>query len=309
MRRRDFITAIAGSAVAWPLAVRAQQSTRMRRVAVIMGYAEDDLAAQLRLGAFNDQLAGLGWKAGNNLQLDVRWTGGDVRRAGQSAKEIVGLQPDVILANTTPVTAALQRETTTIPIVFVVVSDPISSGFVSNLARPAANITGFMNVEPLQVQKWLELLKEIAPHVARVAVMFNPQTAPYAKQYLDYLDVAARKFDVKILPAEVQSEDEFERVISVLGREGAGLIALTDAFMTVHRKPIIELTNRHKVPLVYFISNGPREGALISYGVDIIDIFRRAAPYVDRILKRGEAERFTGSGPNEIRAGHKSQNG
>jgi putative ABC transport system substrate-binding protein len=286
MRRRDFIKVIAGSATAWPLAANAQQPERMKRLGVLMGYAENDPESQLRLAAFVERLAALGWSAGRNLQLDVRWTAGEVSRASTFAKELVGLHAEAILSNTTPVTAALQRETKTIPIVFVVVSDPVGSGFVQSLPRPGANITGFMNVEPLQVQKWLELLKEVAPGVTRVAVMFNPETAPYSKQYLQHLDVAAQKFGVKILASPVYSVSEFDGVISSLGREtGSGLIAMTDAFMTVHRKAVIDLTTQHKVPLVYFVSNGPREGALISYGVDIADIFRRAAPYIDRILK------------------------
>jgi putative ABC transport system substrate-binding protein len=170
----------------------------MPRVGVIMGYAENDPEAQLRLAAFIEHLTALGWKVDGNLQMDVRWTAGEISQATKFAKELVGLGPDVILANTTPVTAALQRETKTIPIVFVVVSDPVGSGFVASLPRPGANITGFMNIEPLQVQKWLELLKELAPGVSHVAVMFNPQTAPYAKQYLEYLDVAAQKLKVRI---------------------------------------------------------------------------------------------------------------
>jgi putative ABC transport system substrate-binding protein len=224
--------------------------------------------------------------SGNNLHLDIRWIAGDIDRAATLAKEVVGLQPDAILANTTPVTAAVQRETKTVPIVFAVVSDPVGSGFVNSLSRPGGNITGFMNVEPLQVQKWLELLKEVAPRVSHVAVLFNPRTAPYANEYLQHLNVAAQKLAVRIMPSPVNSESEFEDVISRTEHEpGGALIALTDAFMTVHRKPVIALANRYGLPLVYFFGNGPREGALMSYGVDISDIFRRAAPYVDRILK------------------------
>jgi putative ABC transport system substrate-binding protein len=280
------MTLLGGAAVGWPLAARAQQGERMRRVAVLMGYAEDDPEAQVRLAAFVQHLTALGWKPDSNLRLDVRWTAGEIDRAAAFAKELVALQPDVILANTTPVTAALQRETKAIPIVFVVVSDPVGSGFVASLPHPGGNITGFMNVEPLQVQKWLEFLKELAPSVSHVSVMFNPRTAPYAPEYLQHLEVAAQKLAVRILVSQVNSESEFEGAISSIGREGGGaLIALTDSFMTVHRKPVIALANRYKVPLVYFFGNGPREGALISYGVDISDIFRRAAPYVDRILK------------------------
>jgi ABC-type uncharacterized transport system substrate-binding protein len=186
--RRQFISVLGGAA-GWPLAARAQQQPT-RRVAVLMGYAEDDPEAQLRLAAFVDHLASLGWTPTTNLHLDIRWTAGDIDRAATLAKELVGLRPDVILANTTPVTAAVQRETKTIPIVFAVVSDPVGSGFVASLSRPGGNITGFMNVEPLQVQKWLELLKELAPGTSHVAVLFNPRTAPYANEYLQHLEVA-----------------------------------------------------------------------------------------------------------------------
>jgi ABC-type uncharacterized transport system substrate-binding protein len=285
MKRRKFITLLGGAAAAWPLTAHAQ-GQRTRRAAVLMGYAEDDPEAQIRLAAFVEHLTALGWRPGSNVHLDIRWTAGEIDRAAAYAKELVGLQPDVILANTTPVTAAFQRETKAIPIVFVVVSDPVGSGFVANLPRPGGNITGFMNVEPLQVQKWLEILKELAPSVSHVSVMFNPRTAPYAKEYLQYLEVAAQKLAVRILMSQVNSESEFEGVISNIGRQrGGALIALTDAFMTVHRKPVIALANRYKVPLVYFFSNGAKEGALMSYGVDISDLFRRAAPYVDQILK------------------------
>jgi putative tryptophan/tyrosine transport system substrate-binding protein len=198
----------------------------------------------------------------------------------------VALQPEVILSNTTPVTAALQRTTNTIPIVFVVVSDPVGSKFVTNIARPEANITGFMNVEPFLVEKWLELLMELAPSPTRVAVMFNPKTAPYAKFYLQHLESAASKLGVKTVPLPIRSENEINEAIALLGQEqGSGLIAMTDAYMTVHRKLVIQATMQHKVPLMYFFSNVPREGGLISYGVDIAEIFRSAAPYVDEILR------------------------
>jgi ABC-type uncharacterized transport system substrate-binding protein len=232
----------------------------------------------------------LGWSEGRNLQIDLRWSASDNDRACAAAKELVALRPHVILSNTTPVTVALQRETKTIPIVFVVVSDPVGRGLVDSLPRPGANITGFMNVEPSLVAKWLDLLKEVAPRLTRVAVMFNPETAPYAKSYLQHLEAAALKLGVKTLTSPVRSENEIVEVITKLGREpGSGLIAMTDSFMTVHRKSVIELKTQHKVPLMYFmmyfISNGPREGGLISYRIDISDVFRRAAPYVDRILR------------------------
>jgi putative ABC transport system substrate-binding protein len=285
MKRREFITLLGGAA-ALPLAARAQQAERVRRIGVLMGYAENDPEAQSRIAAFKQELAALGWTEGRNLRIDIRWAAGDVNRALAFARELLALQPEVILSNTTPVTAALHRETRTVPLVFVVVSDPVGSGFVVGLARPGGNVTGFINLEASLVEKWLQLLKEIAPRVMRVAVMFNPQTAPYAEYYLRPLEAAAPKVGVKSFTAPVQSEADIAEVIERLaGEPGSGLIAMTDSFMTVHRKLVIDLTTRYKVPSMYFVSNVPSEGGLISYGVDLTDLFRRAAPYVDRILK------------------------
>jgi putative ABC transport system substrate-binding protein len=199
------------------------------------------------------------------------------------AKELVALQPKVILSNTTPVTAALHRETKTIPLVFVVVSDPVGSGFVESLPRPGGNVTGFVNLEASLVTKWLELLKEIAPHVKRVAVMFNPHTASYAKYYLQPLEAVASKFDVRVYAAPVQSEADIGNVITQLGREpGGGLIVMTDSFNLVHGNSIIALTRQNDIPTT--MDYQPAEGGLISYGVDTFDLFRRGAGYVDRIL-------------------------
>ena len=285
MKRREFMTLLGGAA-AWPVSARAQQLERMRRIGVLMGYAENDPEAQTRLAAFKQALLALGWGEGRNLRIDLRWTAGDIDRASTFAKELVAVHPEVILANTTPVTAALQRETKTIPIVFAIVSDPVGAGFVESLPRPGGNITGFINLEPTIGGKWLEVLKEIAPRVTRVAVMFNPQTAPYAEFYLQSLEAAATKLGVNPFTSHVRREADIEEVISELGREpDSGLIAMTDGFMTVHRKAIVELTMRHKVPLMCFFSNVPREGGLISYGIDITDIFRRTASYIDRILR------------------------
>jgi putative tryptophan/tyrosine transport system substrate-binding protein len=190
------------------------------RLGVLMGY--DENTAQRLLSAFKQELAAFGWIEDRNLRIDYRWTAGDVNRARAFAKELVALQPKVILSNTTPVTAALHRETKTIPLVFVVVSDPVGSGFVESLPRPGGNVTGFVNLEASLVTKWLELLKEIAPRVTRVGVMFNPQTASYAEYYLQPLEAVALKFDVKVYAAPVRSEDDIRNVITQLGREPGG---------------------------------------------------------------------------------------
>jgi putative ABC transport system substrate-binding protein len=286
MQRRDFMALLGGAAAAWPLVARGQQAERIRRIGVMMGYAEDDPEAQIRLAAFKKGLLALGWSEGRNLRIDLRWTSGDFDRASIFAKELVALRPEVILSNTTPVTAALHQATKSIPIVFVAVSDPIDAGFVESLPRPGGNITGFINLERTLGGKWLGLLKEIEPRLTRVAVMYNPQTAPYAELYLQSMEAAGTALGVKPFRSVVRREADIEEVISGLGREpGSGLIAMTDSFMTVHRKAIVELAMRHKVPLMYFVSVVPREGGLISYGIDLTDLFGRAAAYVDRILR------------------------
>jgi putative ABC transport system substrate-binding protein len=285
MRRRAFIAAL-GSAATWPLVARAQRPERVRRVGALMGFAEADPEAQALYAAFRQGLAALGWIVGSNLRADLRWGAGDINRASSYAKELVAQQPDVILAHTTPVTAAVQNETKAIPIVFVAVSDPIGSGFVESLARPGGNITGFINLEATLVEKWLELLKEIAPRTTTVAIMFNPRTAPYAEYYLKPLYDAAPMLGVTAYAAPVQSDDDIETVIANLARErGSGIISMTDSFMVVHRKLIIELTARHKIPAISFLRSDPSEGGLVSYGTPARDLFARAAPYVDRILR------------------------
>jgi len=287
MRRRDFITAV-GSAAVWPLVARAQQSaSQVRRIGVMMGYAENDPEAQTRLAAFKQGLLTLGWNEGRNIKIDVRWASGDTDRATTFARELVALQPEVIMSNTTPVTAALHNATNTIPIVFVAVSDPVGANFVASLPYPGTNLTGFINLERTLGGKWLELLKEIAPQITRVAVMFNPQTAPYTEElYLPSMEAAAKNLGVKQFKSLVYRESDIEDAISELGRKaGSGLIAMTDSFMTVHRKTVIEFTIQNKLPLMYYVSVAPREGGLISYGIDLTDLFSRSASYVDRILR------------------------
>jgi putative ABC transport system substrate-binding protein len=287
MQRREFIKLI-GGAIAWPLAARAQQGSRMRRIGVLMPFAENDPDAMAQLSGFMQGLAQLGWTDGRNVRMDLRWAVGSVDRTRMFAKELVDLQPDVILAHSTPATAALQRETRTIPIVFAVVSDPVGVGFVASLPRPGGNLTGFIHMEASMGGKWLELLTEIAPGVKRATIMFNPGTAPYARSYyLPSFEAAARSFKVTPIVAPVHSEAEIETVITSLGREpgGGGLVVLPDTFSQVHRAAIILLAARNNVPAAYCDNSFAIDGGLFSYGPDQVDIFRRAAPYVDRILK------------------------
>jgi putative tryptophan/tyrosine transport system substrate-binding protein len=290
MRRRDFIKLLGGTAAtsAWPLPALAQQQTdRVRRIGVLMGYAESDSEARRFADAFVQELQSLGWIEGRNLRLDFRWAVGDIERMRALAKELVELQPEVIVANTTPVTGALQRATRTIPIVFAIVSDPVGAGYVESLARPGGNITGFINVEASMGGKWLELLKEASPGVKRVGILFNPATAPGGGSYfLPAFDTAARSLGVAPLRAPVHNGEDIERAITGLASEpGGGLIAMADGFLLVHRATVIALAARHKLPLVAWTRAWVNDGALFSYGHDNIDSFRRVAPYVDRILR------------------------
>src|ERR1700722_458135 len=252
LRRREFITLLGGAAT-WPVAARAQQPDRMRRIGVLSEFDEVDPEAKAYLSRFIEGLSQLGWTDGRNVKIDVRWTAGSVERMRTFANELVDLQPDVILSSSTPVTAAVQRETRTIPIVFAVVADPIGAGFVASLSRPGGNLTGFTNMEAAMVGKWLELLTEIAPGIKRVAIMFNPDTAPGGGSYfLPFFEAAARSSNVEPIVAPVRSDAEIELVINSLGRQpGGGFIVETDAFMVVHRAPIIMLAARNRVPAVY----------------------------------------------------------
>ena len=286
MIRREFITLLGGAA-AWPLAARAQQPGRMPRVGVLMAFDENDPEANRYLSGFTQGLAELGWTNGRKMRMDVRWGAGSVDRMRMSAKELLDLQPDVILAHGTPATAAFQRETRTIPIVFAPLSDPVGDGFVASLPRPGGNITGFISQEDTMAGKWLELLTEIAPGVKRVAAMFNPNNAPGGGLYvLPAFEAAARSFKVAPIKAPIHSVAEIETVITSLGREpGGGLVVMPDTFVESHRADITLLAARNNVPTVYPGSVWARDGGLLSYGPDRADIFRRSATYVDRILR------------------------
>jgi putative tryptophan/tyrosine transport system substrate-binding protein len=287
MRRREFIAGIGGAAV-WPVVARAQQGDRMRRVGVLMGYDENDPEAKGWLSGFIHGLLELGWIDGRNVRMDVRWAAGNVDRMRLFAKELVNLQPDVILANSTPTTAALQRETRTTPIVFAGVPDPVGEGFVASLPRPGGNATGFINIEAGMGGKWLQLLTEITPGIKRVLFMFNPDIPSGGPYRLPSFEAAARSLKVEPIPALVHSDDEIEKLITSLGREpGGGLVVNGDTFTSTHRAPIILLAARNNIPAVYQQSVFVREGGLLSYGANLVDIYPRAAVYVDRIL-RGE---------------------
>jgi putative ABC transport system substrate-binding protein len=285
IRRRAFVTLLSGAA-AWSLAAHAQQGDRVRRVGLLMPGNENDPVRKTRLSAFTQALADLGWTDGRNMRIDLRWFGDDINRS-RVAQELVGSQPDIILTNGTAATAALQRETRTIPIVFVSVADPVASGLVARLDRPGGNGTGFGNYEASLGGKWLELLSEIAPGLKRAAIMFNPDTT-LLSIHMPSLEAAAQSLKVVPIMMPVHGDVEIEMAILALAREpGGGLVVMPDQWMLVHRVPIISAAARNSVPAVYTVSEAARDGGLLSYGSDPVDLFRRAASYVDRIL-RGE---------------------
>jgi putative tryptophan/tyrosine transport system substrate-binding protein len=286
MRRRKFI-ALLGGAAAWPLSVRAQQRDQMRRIGVLMAYADSDSEGQAFIAAFRDGLQKLGWAENRNMQIDYRWaTLGDPDLMQRFAKELVALQPELILSHNTPTTAAMLQQTHTIPIVFALVNDPIGSGFVASFPKPGGNITGFIAFEGSMAGKWLELLKEIAPRVTRVAFLFNPATAPFAEFFLNPFKAAAASFAVEGIAAPVHDISEVESVVAAQAREpNAGLIVMPSTFATLYRMEITSLATRYGVPAVYPFRFFPKVGGLLSYGNDFDDNFRRAASYVDRILK------------------------
>jgi putative ABC transport system substrate-binding protein len=280
LRRREFITLLGGAA-AWPLAARAQRGDRVRRIG---GRRNRSRAEDFRSCA-HASAADLGWTVGRNVRIDLRWYGDDINRIRALAQELVGLQPDIIVTNGTPPTVALQRETRTIPIVFTGGGDPVVSGIVARLDRPSGNITGFANYEATLGGKWLERLSEIAPGLKRAAIMFNPDTAPVSS-FMPSFETAARSLKVAPIMAPVHGDVEIETAIIPLGREPAGgLVVMPDIFMTAHRAPIILASARNNVPAVYDQSTFARDGGLLSYGGDRVDLFRRAATYVDRILR------------------------
>ena len=290
LRRRQFITLLGGAA-AWPLAARAQ-AKKVRRIGVLMGLVAGDPEAQSRLVAFENGLRELGWVNGRNLWIEYRWAGdGSVLR--DHAAELLGMGPDLILANSTPVTAALWEQSGAVPIVFTQVTDPVGQGLVPNLAHPGGDLTGFTSFEFSIGTKWLEALKQTAPHVTRVALVFNPQSAPYADLFLRPVEAAAPSFSVAPIAAAVRDPADVDRVFDALAREpNGGLIVFPDISMTNYREAIISLAARHRLPAIYPFRFFADSGGLMSYGTDVAEVFRRAATYVDRILK--------GTSPGEL---------
>jgi putative tryptophan/tyrosine transport system substrate-binding protein len=284
MKRRNFITLLGGAMAAWPLAARAQQSERLRRVGVLIGVA-DDAQGQARLAAFRKGMQDLGWSEGRNIRFDIRFSEGDSGRARAYAAELLALAPDAILANTAPVVSALQQQTRTIPIVFVQVLDPVSSGFVESLARPGGNVTGFSGYDFGLGVKWLELLKDVAPNVTKVCVLRDP-TIPGGSGALGAIQAVASSLKVELVPVDVREEVSIQRGLAAsAGVINGGLIVAANPGASVHRDLIVALAARYRLPAVYPYRFFATSGGLISYGSDNLAEWRQAASYVDRILK------------------------
>jgi putative tryptophan/tyrosine transport system substrate-binding protein len=285
MRRREFITLL-GGAIAWPIATRAQQGERARRIAVLMNNAEDDPEGQARAATFRQGLQTLGWTEGKNLRIDWYWTAGDVRRIRGDVTQLAGQPPDIIVANGRVTLSEAVQVIRSIPIVFVLVNDPVGQGFISSLARPGGNVTGFTFIEYAMFGKSLELLKKVAPAVTRVGFMFNPDTSAYYEQFLPAFETDARQYSIKLTVARVSTETEIDAAIAKLAAApGGGLIVAPDAYTLVHRDLIVQSTAQHRIPAIYSYRQLIKEGGLMSYGPETSDIFRRSASYVDRILK------------------------
>jgi ABC-type uncharacterized transport system substrate-binding protein len=300
MRRRDFISLLGGAAT-WPLSARSQQP-EMRSVSVLMGFAESDQEGHNSITAFREGLHELGWTEGHNIRFDIRWAALNTELVQRFAKELVALQPDLILSHVTPTTAALLQQTRTIPIIFVWVSDPVGSGFVMSLARPGGNATGFTPIVGSLGGKWVELLKEIAPNVVRAVALFNPTMAPYAEYYLNPFKTASSSNSLEAIAAPIRNMSEVESVVAAQAREpNGGLVVMPDTFTIGHRGGITSLATRYLIPAVYWSRAFAEVGGLISYGPDIADEFRRAALYADRILKGAKPTELPVQAPSKFK--------
>ena len=285
MKRREFIVLLGGAAVAWPLTARAQQGERMRRIGILLPVAPDDAEFQTRVGAFLQGLQQLGWAIGRNVRIDTRWAGASATEIRRHAAELVALAPDVILAHGVPTLGPLLQATRTVPIVFPTAADPVAAGFVDSLARPGGNATGFMDLEYGMAGKWLELLKQIASGVTRVAVLRDPAT-PTGPAQFGVIQAVAPSLGMEVNPVNVRDASEIERAVGAVARfPNGGLIVTPSGWASVHRELIVKLAAQHMLPAVYFGRYFVADGGLISYGPDLSDQYRRAASYVDRILK------------------------
>jgi putative ABC transport system substrate-binding protein len=299
MRRREFITVLGGTAATWPLGAVAQQQEHIRRAGFLLGLSENDPEARARVAAFRAGLEAAGWIEGRNIRIDFRFAGGDPARVRDYVSELVALGPDVIVAHSTPVVAALKGATSTIPVIFVVVNDPVGQGLVGSLAHPGGNITGFTFVDFELVGKCLGLLKEIAPGITRAGLMFDPDLAPYFRVYLNELRASPAKLAIEVEAVPIHDASEIEAAIARLG-PASGLIVGPDPFTVVNREAIMRSTERHRLPAVYTLRQDVIEGGLMSYGPDAADIFRRSTSYVDRILKGAKPDELPVQAPTKF---------
>jgi putative ABC transport system substrate-binding protein len=299
MRRREFI-GLVGGAVTWPLAVRAQQPDRIRRVGVLVPGVNNDPDQQLRLRVLKDALQEFGWTDGRNLQIDIRYAAGNVEQFQIYAAELLAVKPDVLIADATPSTSALRHATRAVPIVFTRVTDPVGQGFVASMAQPGTNTTGFTNYEDAMGSKWIDLLKDAVPSITRVALIYNPQTAPYTPSFLPAFEIAARKRGMTLSNAPVHDASEIGALVAIQGREpGGGLILQTDSFLVVHRDLIAASAARYLLPTIGAIRLFAASGCLMSYGVETSSMYRGAATYVDRILKGAKPADLPVQGPTK----------
>ena len=298
MRRREFVAGLL--VVATVPRVQAQQPERMRRIGILMSYAEDDPIGQDRASTFQNNLLQSGWINGHNIQIEYRWYGGEAGRAHILAKEMVDLHPDLILVISTPCLRAVWQETRTIPIVFVNVGDPVGQGFVESLAKPGGNVTGFTSFDPMIGSKWLEVLREMSPGMTRVATLFNPETLP-PSLFLRAVEMAAPSFSVDLFNLQVHDAADFSRIIGGFARESNGaLLVLPDIFAVKHRKLIIELAAQHLLPTVYPFRLFADDGGLVSYGIDALYAYREAVTYVDRILRGAKPSELPVQNPTKL---------
>jgi putative ABC transport system substrate-binding protein len=304
MRRRQFITLLGSALAAWPLTARAQQPDRMRRIAVLMNNAEDDPEGQARAAAFRQGLQALGWTEGKNLRIDWHWTAGDVGRIRGAVAELARDAPDIIVANGRVTLSEAMQVIPSIPIIFVLVNDPVGQGFISSLARPGSNVTGFTFFEYAMFGKSLELLKKVAPAVVHVGFMFNPDMSAYYGQFLPAFETDARQYSIKLTVARVGTEAEIDAAIAKLAAAaGGGLIVAPDAYTLVHRDLFVRSTAQHRIPAIYSYRQLIKEGGLMSYGPETSDIFRRSASYVDRILKGANPAELPAQAPAKFEFG------
>ena len=299
MRRRDFVTLLGGTVAAWPLAVQAQKLARTQRVSVLLGLTENDPLQNARLKAFRLGMRDLEWIEGRNIQIEYRFAGANLALINQHVAELIRSAPDAIVANSTPILAALRTATSTIPIVFVIVNDPVGQGFIPNLNHPGGNVTGFSFIEPEILGKWINLLRDVKPDLSRVALMFNPDTAPYYDRYVR--SYKSSQLSVAVNPMHVRSVAEVDLAIAEFGREPrVALIAASDPYILTVREAILKAADQHRIPLISAYKQFVAEGSLMSYGPDTADLFRRSSSYIDRILKGESAGNLPVQSPEKF---------